>query len=367
MGNEIGMIKEPSAIHDGNQEFWMRFFKLEFDFAKSQYSNGLNFLETLKRITQIKIPRNANYELQQCSLERVLNDTKELQPELFNGVDLEVPSFIYEFDENENKGLVEMYERIDKLAEKDLINEEQYMQYVIDYFVKNTTKKNVYDIPVEQGKTDSNSGLLEGKVLQGPCLISAPSLDGIIKLLKVVGALDERIFVGERLNALTVGGYIHEIIHCLIDRNKGIVENYFHDEFLPIFMEKVAIDFKDQSGNKRNLKIAEIMRLKDMQVSLIDLVSRQSLVEERYESIKYIQSGILAGLLFDKYEKANKEGKERILSEVRDVLNGKEKVQSIIDTEKLSIEDSKEYFDKIEGYIQELEAEREFLDKKEER
>lgn len=119
-------------------------------------------------------------------------------------------------------------------------------------------------------------------------------------------------------------------------------------------MEKVAIDLKDQSKNKRNLKIVEVLRAKDMQVVLTDLVRRDASNEEQYDSIKYIYSGILAGLLFDKYEKADREGKERILSEVRDVLNGKEKVQSIIDAEKLSINNSKKYFDKIEGYVHEL-------------
>ena len=356
MEKKIGTIRKALNIHEGNQEFWMRFFKLDFDCEKSQYSNDSSFLNILRRLSQINLSDLRRYKLEEYSLDRVVSEGRSLQDKIFNGVDTNVPSFIYELDPRENEGLMEMYNEIDALAASDSIDEKEYVERATDYFIKNRTMKNVYDIPVEQVKANSPLGLVDGQVLQGPCLVSAGSMEGIIAFGKRVGVLNERIFLGDKTNALSVGTYAHEITHCLIDRNKGIVENYFYDEFLPEFMEKVAIYTNDKSSNKRNLKIAEIVRLKDMQVSIIDLVRGGASVEEKYDSIKYIQSGILSGLLFDKYEKADQAGKERILSEVRDVLNGKAKVQSVIDAEQLSVDDAERYFKKIEGYIKELDG-----------
>lgn len=347
------MIKKPLTINNYNKDFWVRFFELEFDFEKSQYLNDFYFRDLLNNLSQIKLPNYNVYELEQYSLDRVIKEAKSLSKDIFSGVGMKVPFFIYELNDNENRDLLQMCNKINTLADMGLINEEQHIRLATDYFIKNTTTRNVFSIPVEQVEMSNSSGL-EGKILEGPCMIPFQSIDGLIKLIKKVGPLNERIFLGNNTTILTVGTYIHEIVHCLLDRNKGIVENYFYDEFLSIFMEKVAIYINDKSDNKRTLKIAEIFRLKDMQELLKDLLNKEASPEEKYDCIKYIQSGTLAGLLFDKYEQSDNKGKERILSKVKDILNGKTKLQSIIDTENLSIGDSKKYFDKIEKYIQEL-------------
>jgi len=119
-------------------------------------------------------------------------------------------------------------------------------------------------------------------------------------------------------------------------------------------MEKVAIDLCDTSPNKTNLKLAQIMRFQDIQGSLNDLFSPISTNENKYESLKYIQSGILAGLLFNKYEKANETDKSTILSKIGNILNGKEPIQSIIDSEHLSLDDSQQYFDSIQECIKNI-------------
>ena len=354
MKNQIISIKKPLTITDRNKDFWSRFFKLDFNFEKSQYSNDMSFHELLNILGQIKIPNYKNYKLEQYSLSRTINEVRGLSKEVFAGVDMKVPIFIYELDEKENKALLQMYNKINTLASQDIINEEQYIRIATDYFIQNTTRRSVFGIPIEQANFTTTSGLLEGKVLEGPCLVSFASLDGLIKFFKTVGPLNERIYLGKNLNSLSVGTYTHEIVHCLLDRHIGIIENYFYDEFLSIFMEKVVIDLNDKSDNKTNLKIAEMIRLKDLQIALKDLFSAKSSIEEKYDSIKYIQSGILAGLLFDKYQKADKDGKEKILLAVKNVLNGKSKIQSIIDTENLCIDDSNIYFSKIEGYIEEF-------------
>lgn len=354
MKNQSISIKKPLTINNRNKDFWVRFFELDFDFEKSQYLNDLNFRNLLNSLSQITLPNYNEYELEQYSLDRIIKEVKSLSEEILKGVNMKVPFFIYEYDENENRDLLRMYNKLNTLANIGILTEEQYIMNVTNYFIQNTTKRSVFGIPIEQVEFSTSSGLLEGKILEGPCMISYETLDGLIKFVKKVGPLNERVYLGKKTNSLTVGSYIHEIVHCLLDRNKGIVENYFYDEFLSIFIEKVAIDLNNKSDNKTDLKIAEMIRLKDMQELLKDFLSNKSSVEEKYDIIKYIQSGILAGLLFDKYEKTSKEGKEKILIKVRDVLNGKAKIQSIIDDEKLSIDDAKIYFNKIKGYIQEF-------------
>ena len=74
------------------------------------------------------------------------------------------------------------------------------------------------------------------------------------------------------------------------------------------------------------------------------------------DSLKYIQSSLYAGILFDKYSKATDVQKKAVLDQIKLVLNGKIKLNDFIKNQQLTIEGEEvfEYIDKIERYATEL-------------
>lgn len=362
MNSNYSNIKLPKFITEDNQNFWIEFFKLKLDCEKSQFPNNSQFMNTLRQLNDIQIPHQLKFDSNPYSIDQIISQSKEIQNQLFRNVDLNVYSFIDEFNQDEAKGLIELYEKLDSLAEADLIDENEYMSRINKFFIENRFKRNVFDIPVEQATFEGSSTLVKGKIQEGPCLISGSSFQEIVNLLQNVGPLNEKIILENNLNIVTIGTYIHEITHSLLNRHQNVVQNFFNDEFLSIFMEQVALDLCDTSPDKNNLKAAQLMRFKDIKISLRDLFSQFASREEKYESIKYIQSGILAGQLFEKYEKSDEADRSAILSKVGDILNGKQPVQSIIDSEQLSLDDSQHYFDYIQERINSLNPARPDID-----
>lgn len=143
-------IKFPEYLTEENQEFWLRFIKLGFDCEKSLYPNDLPFINILRHLNQIRLPRQLKFNVASCSLDQVLSQAHNIQSKLFKDVDLNVASFIDEFDEHEVQGLTEFYDELDTLGNEDLIDEDEYMKRINNYFMKNKFTKNVFDIPVAQ-------------------------------------------------------------------------------------------------------------------------------------------------------------------------------------------------------------------------
>jgi hypothetical protein len=78
------------------------------------------------------------------------------------------------------------------------------------------------------------------------------------------------------------------------------------------------------------------------------------------DALKYIQSSLYAGILFDRYSKANGAQKQIILEQIKSVLNGQTKLNDFIKNQQLSLEGEEvfEYIDKVEGYAAELRTRR---------
>lgn len=143
-------IKFPAYLTEENQEFWLTFIKLGLDCEKSLYPNDTQFINILKHLNQIRLPRQLKCNVTSCSLDQVLNQAHNIQSKLFKDVDLNVDSFIDEFNEHAVQDLIKFYDELDTLGNEDLIDEDEYMKRVTDYFMKNKFTKNVFDIPVAQ-------------------------------------------------------------------------------------------------------------------------------------------------------------------------------------------------------------------------
>lgn len=113
---------------------------------------------------------------------------------------------------------------------------------------------------------------------------------------------------------------VHEYTHALVNRHKGIIENYAHNELLSIFMELVAAYEKEE--NPMLIECAITERLEDI---------RDAMLLEKYESLQgfiadtksiYIDSALYAMDLFEMYKSATNKGKKAILNEIKKTLAG---------------------------------------------
>lgn len=124
--------------------------------------------------------------------------------------------------------------------------------------------------------------------------------------------------------------YVHEMVHALLDRNKGSVKNLLNLETLSIFMERVAAQDLDSSNKllDRNI-LLRILYTKH------NVLNRELLQFENNESGNvlrhntYIISSLNATALFQTYLKSNKIKKE-IDEEIGKVITGDKLLEDML-------------------------------------
>lgn len=331
------------------------FIKLGFDEKKSLVARFDKNRIKLK-LEQIELPKCGSIPLTTMKLNEVKKETKKTISTLYQGVNLKVDIFEYEIQtpvlpivkeiSKKAKALIMAYEFGHKSL-NDITDE------ILMFYKRNSKKVNVFDVPITEVE-DENS--MQGQIVKGPLII----VGNAERMLKKTPIFVETIFLGNKYDKLSIGTYIHEITHALIDRHKGVVENYYNDELLSIFMEKVAIDHIDTSSDKFLVKCSETYRLANVKESLKEIDTYKNESEENKECLKYIQSSLYAGVLFDRYSKAESNKKREMLEQVKTILNGKSKLSDFIEEQQLSIEDDEvfAYIDKVEKYARDLKKRR---------
>lgn len=153
--------------------------------------------------------------------------------------------------------------------------------------------------------------------------------EGYIKFLEnESGNIISKIIV---CRDLPESAYIHELGHGLLVRNKGIINNYFHQEFVPIVLEILYMyhNYKDEG-----LYVALLCRLNDLQeiigMSLSDINTK---IRDGY-----IVSGLLAFYYVEKYIESSVEEKNKMLNQLKMVLNGELVLEKLFENYEISFE-----------------------------
>lgn len=336
-----------------NPETQLKFIKLGFDEKKSQIEK-FDIEKIKEKLAKTKFPQRGKIHLRHMTLDEVKKETQQIASMLYKGVGLRVDMFEYEKVKGRNiifsnPEVQQEVKKIDELYVKGKINESEVSNRMLTVYKRFAKKVNIFEIPIYPLNGEDS---MQGATNKGPLGI----MGDIIAMAKNTPVYIESITLGDKYDKLSIGTYIHEITHALIDRHKGVVENYYNDEFLTIFMEKVAIDRVDTSPDKFLVKCSETYRLANVKDLLTDLDNYQEGTSKYEDSLKYIQSSLYAGILFERYSNANDIEKQNILNQIKSVLNGREKVKNIIKNQKLSIENEEvfEYINKVEKYAEEL-------------
>lgn len=338
-------------IKKKKQQFELRFLKLGFDERKSQLAK-FNIHRVKEILEQTDLPASGTMPLESMTLEEVKTETKEVMNTLCKGVGLKVDVFQNEL-QSPNQEMITELKRLQMLISSKKMTFTAATNQMLSIYKRNSKKAKVFDIPVEPAAGEDS---MQGLALKGPIMM----VGDLKSMAQKAPVYMETVFLGERYDKLSVGTYTHEIIHMLLDRHKGVVENYYNDEFLSIFMEKVAIDQIDNHPDKSLVKRSEVYRMAHVKKLLGRLDSKEEDSIDHDDDLKYIQSSLYAGILFDRYSKANATQKQAILEKVKSVLNGNTKLNAFIQSENLSLEGEGvfEYIYKVQGYAEELTTKR---------
>lgn len=331
--------------------FKIRFIKLGFDERKSQVAK-FDRGRIKERLEQINLSDSGTIPLPSITLDEVKTETKRVLSTLYQGVGLKVDVFEDEL-QRPNQEVMNEYKRLNALYGLGKMTSAEVTDKMLMIYKRIAKKARVFDIPVNPAEERDS---MQGETVKGPLMM----VGDVIAMAKKAPVYMENIYLGDRYDKLSVGTYTHEITHVLLDRHKSVVGNYYNDEFLSIFMEKVAVDQVDKSPEKFLVKCSEVHRLADVKKLLGELDTYKEGSADYKDALKYIQSSLYAGILFDRYSKANEEQKQIILEQIKSVLNGKTKLNDFMKNQQLSLEGEEvfEYIDKVEGYTAELRTRR---------
>ncbi len=334
-------------VAESEEMFKLRFIKLGFDERKSQVAK-FNKDRIQKRLEQISLPESGTIPLEVTTLDEVKTETKKLVSTLYQGVGLRIDLFEDE-SQKPNQELIRESQRLNMLYKLGKITIADVTNNMLKMYQRIAKKAKIFDIPI---KPAEGMDSMQGQTTKGPIIM----IGDTVTMAKETPIYMESIYLGDKYDKLSIGTYMHEITHALLDRHKGVVENYYNDEFLSIFMEKVSVDQIDTSSNNFLVKCSEVYRLANVKKLLgkVDMYKESS--PNYKDSLKYIQSSLYAGILFDKYSKATDVQKKAVLDQIKLVLNGKIKLNDFIKNQQLTIEGEEvfEYIDKIERYATEL-------------
>lgn len=202
------------------------------------------------------------------------------------------------------------------------VEEENYDLY-IRYLKKHTKLIDVTELPIKW----KHKNIKNGQVNK----IHEQTTD--IEKIKSFPIIFTDIRIMNQSTDLTTSVLNHEMTHALLDRNKGIIKNMFHDELLSIYMEfKAAYKLDDR---EQLLKVALKDRILSVKAQIIEKYLNEFNGFISTEESQYIDSTLYALSLFETYKNSSNKGKKSITKEINKTLNGDRTLEDTL--EKLDI------------------------------
>lgn len=194
--------------------------------------------------------------------------------------------------------------KLQSLAIRNGYTEEQF----INSYNSLTKMIDIFDVPVNYSTNGSRNGNYQ----------SADLLSSDADLLNKLKLVVSEINLEGPSDYLMITIYLHELIHVLLKRFKGIIGDYNYSEFLPIFFERVFTFHLDSDEILLN---KELLRRNINTKSVVNLV-----LNGDKKGRVYLISTLLANILFERYYKSSDSEREKMLLELQLVLNGKKSI-----------------------------------------
>lgn len=202
------------------------------------------------------------------------------------------------------------------LPEKDLITA----------INKKATTVDLFSIPMNYTMQEERDGSALLCVIPPRDQSLIPQIKNITAQIDVAGPADY----------LTAIIYAHEAMHLLPRRFKGIIEDYYHEELLPIFIEKVIALEADATEDL--IHKVEEFRLRGHQKDIAVIERKRDFPYELGH--QHLISGLLANCMFDRYYNETPTGRRQMLDQVQQVLNGNKSVAELLQDQAITLSTS---------------------------
>lgn len=272
----------------------------------------------LHRIRQMQLPEIGTIKgITKYSGSQIISKARKASQELFSGINLQVKI----------------------VSPKDIVILQRLLQSgkTEEAFsvARQARETSVFNIPCEFDIDTTSMEAFEQRIaLRSPKTGYAP--DGIKPLLL-------KIKLSKNTDVLTGGIYIHELVHALLERYRGSIQNTCNLEVISMFFEKYITE---KIGSPRDLKAIEIYRL-----ASINLNNGESSALKHY-----LYGPLVSGVLFDKFQKSDKEEKIKILNGIKNLLRGNGTVEDFLKEQEIVLDEESltSYIDKVERYVKDV-------------
>lgn len=204
----------------------------------------------------------------------------------------------------------------DFTAEYGEITPEKYND-ILKYIKKKAKKREVTTLPIKWIASSNRNGM--SRIYH-----EYPEDIEFIKQYPIISTGISMINQNDDLGSTVL---VHEMLHALIDRHKGITKNILHDEVLSIYFELVAAYELDPSG--KLLEIAIIHRLQNLKGNIL-LVEQQKFNGEVPQGENYIDSSLYAFNLFEIYRNSSSNARKSIREEINKTLSGNRQLEDTL-------------------------------------
>lgn len=150
-----------------------------------------------------------------------------------------------------------------------------------------------------------------------------------VDFLKKFKVYFSHIMLGRNISKLSACTKVHEIAHSQLEMNKGSVRNYLNKEVLTIFFEKLsALELHE---DKSMLIKSEIMRYRNLFEYIVILKYNNFTYTEKVEASMFINSILLADILFDIYINGDDILKTEIMNDIQTIFDGNMTLEEMLD------------------------------------
>lgn len=141
-----------------------------------------------------------------------------------------------------------------------------------------------------------------------------------VDFLKKFKVYFSHIMLGRNISKLSACTKVHEIVHSQLEMNKGSVTNYLNKEVLTIFFEKLAA--LELHEDDSMLIKSETMRYRNLFEYIVMLKYNNFTYTEKVDASMFINSILLADILFDTYINGDEILKLEIMKDIQTIFDG---------------------------------------------
>ncbi len=215
-------------------------------------------------------------------------------------------------------------ERLTKILSATEVND---IQELINVYNESPVFISPFNLPIEYSYNQYFAGLLDTQLL----VTDDPKYHK--ELLPRLNLYFSKIRLSKNVTDITTSCYLHELMHTQLEKNKGVIANYYNSEVLSIFMELLYI----YEHNKKEYMFMLSKRIEHVLLSFYSMYLYMSCGEKedysQYDFVKdgkYLISIMKAFNLLEKYIASNNKIKREIMGEIQKVINARKNLEEVL-------------------------------------